>query len=281
MCLKKKTLFILVVFLFGLATLLNAQSFTVMTYNIRYDNPGDGENRWDNRKEDLLDQVRTQDPDILGIQEGLIHQVKFLESGLADYKRIGVGREDGAEKGEFAAVYIRKERFEVAEEGTFWLSETPEEVSVGWDAALERVCTWGLLKDKRSGNQAWVFNVHFDHRGEEARLESARLILKKIKEKRKGSKIPVVVMGDLNADPDSPVLQTLLAQLEDTYAEASRKSGPTGTWNGFNPQEKPGGRIDYVLVSPDLSPSEYLVPAPIIDGRYLSDHFPVKAKLDW
>jgi len=278
---KNKALSLLTFLLLTLPTLLDGQAFSVMTYNIRFDNPQDGENRWDNRKDDLLAQIRSHDPDILGIQEGLLHQVAFLEKGLPAHTRIGLGREDGADKGEFAAVYIRNDRFEILDKGTFWLSETPEKVSVGWDAALERVCTWTHLQDKLTGKELWVYNAHFDHRGEQARLKSARLILKKIEEHTAGADQAIIVMGDLNAVPDSPVLKTLLTPLEDTHARAPRSSGPEGTWNGFDPNAEVGRRIDYVLFSPQLSSEEYAVPAPIVDGRYLSDHFPVKAQLNW
>ena len=149
-----------------------------MTYNIRFDNPDDGDNRWDKRKEFLADQIRSQEPDVLGIQEGLLHQVAFLAESLPDYEYVGVGRDDGKKKGEF----YNSRKLRLTDSGTFWLSETPSKVSVGWDAALPRICTWARFLPAAGGKSLVVFNTHFDHKGAKARYESARLILRKIAE---------------------------------------------------------------------------------------------------
>lgn len=150
---------------------------------------------------------------------------------------------------------------------------------MGWDAALERICTWARLKDLETNSFFWVFNTHFDHRGKQARLKSAELILETIALKNEKLDYPVILMGDLNAPSHSNVIKTLLTKLRDSYTIAKIKSGPVGTWNGFKPAEEPGDRIDYLLVSPHFSVETYSTPAPLVEGRYLSDHFPVKARL--
>ena len=154
----------------------------IISYNIRYDNKWDKENLWGLRKERLSRLLMDYDPSIFGIQEGLLNQVEWIDSTLKNYNYIGVGRDDGKGKGEFCAIYFDTTQYEVKENSTFWLSNTPDQVSVGWDAALERICTYGLFKKKMSGKMVWVFNAHFDHVGEMARKKSSELILKKIKE---------------------------------------------------------------------------------------------------
>ena len=139
------------------------QAYTAMTFNIRYDNPSDGADNWVHRKQDMLDFILKLKPSVFGIQEGLAHQVGYLDSGLSGYKYFGVGRDDGKEKGEYCAIFYHVDQHELIKSGTFWLSETPHQISVGWDAAMERICTYGMLEDKSNGQKFWVFNTHFDH----------------------------------------------------------------------------------------------------------------------
>jgi len=160
--------------------LLSAQNLKIMTYNIRYDNPNDGENAWPNRKEHLFSQLAFYEPDVLGIQEALPHQVVEMANALPNYSNVGMAR-DGVGKGESSNIFYKKTRFEVLQQNTFWLSETPDVISKGWDAALNRVCTYVILKDKKSEKVIYVFNTHLDHLGELARNNSIQLILSKIK----------------------------------------------------------------------------------------------------
>ena len=155
-----------------------AQSHSFMTYNIRYATERDGVNAWSNRKAFLSDQIKFYSPDVFGIQEGLLRQVSYLDSALTQYQYIGVGRDDGKEKGEFSAIFYDTEKLKVIENSTFWLSETPEKISIGWDAAMERICTYALFENLVSGQKFYVFNTHFDHIGKVAREKSADLILK-------------------------------------------------------------------------------------------------------
>jgi len=261
---------LIILFTFLLTFTLHAQDLSVMTYNIRLD-WGTDENRWDNRKELMVNQLKFYEPDFLGIQEGLPHQVKFLDSALADYNYIGVGREDGKAKGEFSAICYKKQ-FKLLEGSTFWLSPTPEKPSVGWDAALPRICTYGLFEG--NGKQFWVFNTHFDHKGENARVESMKLILSKIKELNKKG-LPVILMGDLNVTPDEQPIQEMKKVLKDSREIADKVHGPDATFNGFEFDETPENRIDYIAVDDQVKVMKYAVLTDSFEQRYISDHFAV------
>ena len=255
-----------------------SQDLSVMTYNIRLDHAGDGVNRWDMRKANLVTQLGFYEPDIFGIQEGLPHQVKYLDSALADYAYVGVGRDDGEEKGEFSAIYYKTETFKLLESGTFWLSTTPQKPSVGWDAALPRVCTYGLYEKKSDGRKFWVFNTHFDHIGVEARVNSMKLILSQM-ERFNTENLPAVLMGDLNVEPtEGPILE-MTKKLNDTRASAALTFGPDATFNGFKFDETPQKRIDYIAINAQLSALKYAVLTDSYDQKYISDHFAVYCEL--
>src|SRR5690606_11337984 len=199
----KKTLFILLS-LFAINTIsFSQQEIKLMSYNIRLDVASDGDNRWDARKDKLAGLINYHEPDIVGGQEVLHHQLQYLLQTLDGYDFIGAGRDDGKTKGEYSCIFYKKEKFTVTEQGTFWLSPTPDSATKGWDAALNRVCTYGLFRDKKSRVSFWVLNTHFDHIGELARLESAKLIVEKIHELNTGN-LPVFFMGDLNSRPNEP-----------------------------------------------------------------------------
>jgi len=254
------------------------QQVSIMTYNIRYNNVNDGVNRWDQRKDQLLGQIVFFAPDIFGIQEGLEDQVKFLDENLKNYDFEGVGRADVKEngKGEFSAVFYNSKKFKKLKGGTFWLSETPDKPSRGWDASLNRICTYVLLKDKKTQRKFWVFNTHFDHRGDTARMESAKLIIKKINEFNWDNS-PVFLTGDFNLLPDSAPIIFLSESMSDARKVTKLEPyGPFGTYNGFKVCENPSKRIDYIFTSPDnIVVLKYGVLAEVQDLRYPSDHFPV------
>ncbi len=254
-------------------------ALTVMSYNIRYATDRDGDNSWANRRDWLADQVRFYAPTVFGIQEGLYEQVRFLDSSLVDYAYLGVGRDDGAEGGEFSAVYYDTTRLELLRAGTFWLSPTPDRPSVGWDAALERVCSYGRFRDRVTNRPLWVFNTHFDHVGAEARAASVRLILERIKALNTAED-PVVLTGDLNLEPTTEPILWLSERLADTrHAAAELVFGPEGTFNGFQFDRAPTRRIDYVFVSPGVRVSRYAVLSDSKELRYPSDHLPVWAEI--
>ncbi len=265
---------------FGVSSNISSQSVKVMTYNIRYDNPKDGDNRWDNRREFLTNQIKFYEPDFLGTQEGLAHQVSFIDNALAQYNYIGVGRNDGKSEGEFTAVFYNYKKFNLIDNSTFWLSETPDVPSQGWDASLNRICTYGLFENKISKEKVWIFNTHFDHKGEEARSNSAKLIVEKIKDLNKEN-YPVVLMGDLNLEPETEAIQFLSNEFKDAKTASSKVAfGPTGTFNGFNFDNPVTRRIDYIFISKEnVGVLKYAVLSDSKDCRYPSDHLPVYAEI--
>ncbi|MBS9461081.1 endonuclease/exonuclease/phosphatase family protein [Flagellimonas sp. 389] len=256
------------------------QQLDVLTYNIRYDNPRDSINGWDQRKDFLISQLNFYAPDVFGTQEGLIHQLKDIENGLDDYAFTGVGRDQGDDKGEFCAIFYDKDRLELLENNTFWLSTTPEKPSKGWDAAIKRICTYGKFKSKENGKEFFVFNTHFDHVGTKAREESAALILKQIKA-RNTEQLPAILMGDFNLETASVGVQLILEELQDAHIAAGKNAhGPEGTFNGFDFTKPVTRRIDFIFT--DTHNFEVIKSAILSDSKdckYPSDHLPVYASL--
>jgi endonuclease/exonuclease/phosphatase family metal-dependent hydrolase len=258
----------------------------VMTFNIRYDNPGDGRNAWPLRRDWVAQIIRERRCDLAGLQEALPGQIADLENRLAEYAWYGVGRDDGKRGGESTPIFYRKARFERLDEGAFWLSETPDEPgSKSWDTAITRVAVWLKLQDRETGQTFFVFNTHFDHRGTEARRESAKLLLRRIPEI--AGDAPMVLTGDFNCTPNTQPYKTLTAEpqtsggwrLRDAFtASASDPLGPTGTWNGFD-QIVPGQRIDYLFVGPGFRVISHKTIDETREGRFPSDHLPVMAEL--
>lgn len=262
----------------------DGEALRVMSFNIRYDNPGDGEDAWPKRRAKAASMIRFHGADVVGLQEALRGQIADLEAALPDFGWFGNGR--SAERdGEHCAVLYRKDRLEVLAESTFWLSETPEVAgSRSWDAALPRIVTWGRLRDRRTGAVFHLFNTHFDHRGETARRESARLLLRKVAEIA-GRDTPVVVTGDFNSTPDSEPYRILTtgegargALVDAMDAASCPHHGPTSSWNGFKAIE-PGRRIDFVLVRPPVGVLQHGILSDTFGGRFPSDHLPVLAEV--
>ena len=252
-----------------------SKTTTIMSYNIRYDNKWDKENSWDTRKESIVRIFEKYSPSFIGTQEGLAHQIDYMDSALTGYDYIGVGREDGEKKGEFCAIYYISDTYNVIESSTFWLSDNPENVSIGWDAALERICTYGLFEHKQSKNQIWVFNTHFDHMGEIARRKSSELILQKINDLNSFSG-PIILMGDFNSLPNSKPVNTILKRLDDSYnISLNKPKGPKGTYNGFNEDQPIEKRIDYIYVKNiDVHNHEHIDDR-LDNSNHISDHLPV------
>lgn len=260
----------------SLPILLLGQAITCMSYNIRYDTDRDSLNAWTNRKAFLLNQVQFYHPDIMGTQEGLKHQLDYLQTGLESYEYKGVGRDDGLTKGEYTAIFYNKNKFTVLKEGTFWLSPTPDTVGLGWDAVCNRTCTYLLLEDQQSQQKYWVFNTHFDHIGKVARQKAAQLILAKIKTLNVAN-YPVILMGDFNVVPTDPVYTILTNQLADTQkASQLPPFGNEGTFNGFKFHQPLTRRIDYIFADTSrLDVLKYATLSDSKDCRYPSDHLPV------
>ncbi len=257
----------------------SATSLSVMTFNMRYDNPEDGQNNWRFRRERIAGVIQAQEVDVLGTQELLSNQFDDLQALLPGYRAVGVGREDGARAGEFNAVFFRSDRFELLDSGVFWLSEEPETPgSKGWDGACERLATWTVLRDK-SGRELLFINTHLDHVGEQARREGVALLLRRIETLRDGR--PVILTGDFNAEPGSSVVAHGVQKdgvLRDAKAIAAQRSGTDWKLSDFGqiPEaERP--LLDYIFVSGDIEAVRYEVLPDIFDGGYVSDHAPVMA----
>lgn len=258
--------------------MLFGQNIKIMTYNIRYDNPNDGIHVWENRRDKIISQIRYYQPDFLGLQEVVHTQNSFLKEKLRNYTVLGVGRDDGKEAGEYAPIYFNNARFELIDWGTFWLSETPDRPSKGWDAALPRIATWAMLREIESGKVWNVINTHFDHVGIEARLQSLKLIYSYAMENMAGGRI--VMMGDFNIGPSSEAYIWLKNQdgLLDSFLSAPIVHGPEGTFNAFK-HDYLGERIDYVWLSRDLRAISYASISEIWKGIIPSDHWPVLVEI--
>ena len=258
-----------------------AQNLKVMTFNIRLALDSDGENSWTNRQKEALGLMNYYHPDFFGVQEAVPQQMVDIRNGLKNYSSVGVGRDDGADKGEYSAVFYDTTKLKVLESGTFWLSETPEKPSKGWDAAYNRICTYALFKMKKGGKKFWAFNVHFDHVGNVARVNSARLILEKIT-KFNTRNYPVVLMGDFNLTEDSEPIKIISKNMNDSfYHTKTPHYGPQGTFTAFDVTKISENRIDYFFVKG----FEVLSNRTVNDRRenllYPSDHFPVIAELSF
>ncbi|HEY3283927.1 MAG TPA: endonuclease/exonuclease/phosphatase family protein [Armatimonadota bacterium] len=254
-------------------------SLRVMTYNLRFNNPQDGPNAWPNRKAMVASMIRFHLADLVGIQEGLRGQLDELQALLPEFGWYGVGRDDGVDKGEFSAIFYRKDRLKLLEHGTFWLSQTPDVPgSKGWDAAITRIVTWAKFRDKSARRTFIHFNTHFDHMGNIARAESARLLLRRAEEQP--SDMPVIVTGDLNATPDSEPYKLLASgSLKDTkQLSLNGHLGPTDTFQGFKTLGTEGP-IDHIFVRGPFRVLQHGTLSDTWDGRWPSDHCPVLAEL--
>ena len=261
--------------LFYSSSLISAQDYTAATYNIRMNTESDGVNRWENRKDWVSSQILDLSLDVLGTQEGLPEQIAYLDSTLNEFDYAGVGRRDGISEGEHSAIFYRTDKFELLKKGNFWLSETPEEVSKGWDAAVIRICTYVLLRDKETNKRFWVFNAHLDHVGVTSRLEALKLVQERSASLNKEHD-PVLVMGDFNALPDSPPIKFLSKHFSDSREVTQKKpDGPIGTFNGFDTTHPLDIRIDYIFVSEGVEVKSYSVMNDIQYSRTPSDHLPV------
>lgn len=252
----------------------------VMSYNIRFDNPNDGENRWHLRKGAVAGLIDYHEPDLLGVQEALLTQIQDLQAALPGFAWYGVGREDGKEQGEFSPVFFRKSRFQLHDRGTFWLSPTPEHPTKGWDADVIRVCSWAKLQDIQTQRVFYHFNTHLDHLGRLAREECAALL--KVRISQIAGSAPVVLTGDFNDSPKSPFYQRITAEAGLYDAKTITQTphyGPEGTWATFDAAQEIGNQLDYIFVTSQITVLRH---AFLTDARQLrrpSDHLPVLAKI--
>ena len=252
-----------------------SQEINVISYNIRYDNPGDGENAWPNRKEMVGQLLKFHEADIFGLQEALIGQIEDISRALPEFKWIGAGREDGKREGEYSPVFYNSEKFNLIKKGWFWLAEESDKPVLGWDAACKRICTWGIFQNKKSGKEFMALNTHFDHEGIVAQQRSAALILQKIEEINTGKR-PLILTGDFNLLPDSEPIQYIKKKLSDSK-EVSEQApyGPEGTTNSFDFNSPLVRRIDYAFVNDQVKVKKYAVLSDSKNKRYPSDHLPI------
>lgn len=251
-------------------------TINVVSWNIRYDNAHDSLDRWEKRRGTIASEVSRQHPHIVGLQEVLAHQLAYLEAQWPAMRHFGVGREDGIAKGEFSPVFYDPGVLTFVRGRTIWLSETPDRPSKGWDAACERIATYVVLIDDRSGDSIHVMNTHWDHIGKQARLQSARMV-HDLLAPALARKQHVVLLGDFNATPDQASLSALGRFLTNC---APPEHASEGTFNGFDTVRTTYDRIDHVFLSPDnWQVLHYQVPHPMINGRHASDHFPVVVRM--
>lgn len=299
---------LITVFLVLVSVSAGAQrSFTVGSYNVRYANENDalGGDSWKVRSEAMCDLINYERWDVFGAQEVLDHQLRDLADGLDGYSYIGVGRDDGDKKGEYAPIFYREARVRCLESGWFWISETPGIAgSIGWDAACPRICTWGKFEDRDTKWEFWFFNLHMDHIGVLARRNGAELLVSRIKEMCGDT--PYIVTGDFNVDQNNEIYDYLVASglLKDAYQDARYRMNLNGTTNRFDVNHKTESRIDHIFLSPLFRTHEYGVLTPVRwterelsekekkslsvgkgdvsthEARMLSDHYPVVARIE-
>jgi endonuclease/exonuclease/phosphatase family metal-dependent hydrolase len=252
----------------------------IITFNIRYNTPNDGINAWPNRIEMVTGLLKFHEADIFGLQEAIIGQIEDIQNKLPEYEWFGIGRDDGEKAGEFSPIFFNKTKFILIEQNTFWLSETPEKPSKSWDSSLNRIVTWGKFKSKVTGKQFLVFNTHFDHKGVEARKQSAILITGKIKEMTKDKNLPVILTGDFNLTPDTEPISIIKQYLSDSREVTEQPPyGPIGTFNSFDWNAPMEGRIDYIFIQGGIKVLKYAVLTDSKEMRWPSDHLPVFAKV--
>ena len=247
----------------------------VMSYNIRLGSANDGTNSWGLRYPATAEMIEDQMPDIFGVQEALASQIRFIEDNFVNYKSVGVGREDGKKDGEHMSIFWNKKTVSLLKWGTFWLSETPEKPSMGWDAACKRTATWALMKCKKTGKKFYYVNTHLDHKGTEAQKNGLKLIVDRIDDINPEG-YPMILTGDFNITPDNPNLVELDSKMQ-SVRKVAEKTDNHDTFNGWG---KGKGVIDYIYASGFSAYPEYqTVIKRYADRKFVSDHYPICAVL--
>lgn len=255
-----------------------SQDIVAGTFNVRYETKSDSGNLWVSRAPLVASLLRFHQFDVFGTQEGFRNQLNDIRGSLPEFEYYGAGRDDGKEKGEHSAIFFRKDRFKLLNKGDFWLSETPDQPSLGWDAkCCNRICTWVRLQDVKSGKSFYFFNAHYDHQGVTARKESSHLILQRITSIAGNE--PVIFVGDLNGDQQSEPYLTIANSglLNDSYRQANFPYGNNGTFNGFGKTLNRNQIIDHVFLSAQFLVSRWGILPDSFHGKFPSDHFPVLA----
>ena len=273
---RKCLLLILFVLQFGLS---KAQTLITGTFNVRLETSRDTGNLWADRKLYVANLIRFHGFDLFGTQEGFKNQLNDIEQQLPEYARYGIGRDDGQLKGEHSAIFYKKDRFELLKAGDFWLSETPEKPGFGWDARINRICSWVQLKEKKTGRTFYCFNVHYDHQAMVARRESSKLLLSKIK--TIAGDAPVVLTGDFNGNHHTEWYQLIASSenLRDAYREVKNPYVNNGTFQNFGRNFTASDIIDHIFVTRHFSVKRWGVLTDSYNGKFPSDHFPVLAEI--
>ena len=279
--------FLLVLILFPLQSFVSAFEIDALSFNIRFDTSKDGENAWPKRKEMVGQWVKSESPDVIGLQEALRHQIDDIKKIATAYSEYGVGRDDGKSRGEHCTILYLKKRFSLDKSdcGTFWFSDTPEKIaSKSWGNEIPRICTWARFIEKNTDKGFYVYNVHYDHRSQPSRLGASELIIQRIS-KRKRSNEPIILMGDFNASENNPAIKIFKDEplnLVDTFRVVKPDEKMVKTFHGFRGGSFSGGKIDHVFMLPKMGK---VSSAEIVrfnkEKRYLSDHYPVRAKLSF
>ena len=279
--------FLLVLILFPLQSFVSAFEIDALSFNIRFDTSKDGENAWPNRKEMVGQWVKSESPDVIGLQEALRHQIDDIKKVATAYSEYGVGRDDGKSRGEHCTILYLKKRFSLDKSdcGTFWFSDTPEKIaSKSWGNEIPRICTWARFIEMKTDKGFYVYNVHYDHRSQPSRLGASELIIQRIS-KRKRSNEPIILMGDFNASENNPAIKIFKDEplnLVDTFRVVKPDEKMVKTFHGFRGGSFSGGKIDHVFMLPKMGK---VSSAEIVrfnkEKRYLSDHYPVRAKLSF
>lgn len=268
-------------------------AISVMSFNIRYGTAPDGENDWTHRHERVFQLIKSYQPDVIGLQEALEFQLQQLLTELPEYEKVGVGRDDGAKKGEYAAILYKKDKFKPANGGTFWFSDTPEQPgSTSWGNTIPRICTWVRLRESSTDAFFYVYNVHLDHESQVSRERSALYLTQRINQRQYPD--PVIATGDFNAGKNNIVTRFMQGEvsmavgtntyatneipLSDSYSHVHPQGPEIGTYHGFKGGTD-GDRIDYIFYSKGFKPGYCDILTDSIDGRYPSDHYPVQAEL--
>lgn len=257
------------------------QKLIVATFNIRQQNSIETGNLWSQRAPHVASLIRFHEFDIFGTQEGFRNQLNDIKKALPEYEFYGAGRDDGREEGEHSAIFYRKNRFTVLKNGDFWLSQTPDQPSKGWDATCcNRICSWVQLSDKLTGKNFYFFCAHFDHQGKVARVESSKLILQRINSIAGND--PVIFVGDLNGDQQSEWYKTIDTSelLDDTYKQVQFPYTSNGSFNGFGKNITAPGIIDHIFVTSQVMVKKWGILSDTYFGKYPSDHFPVMAEVE-
>ena len=253
------------------------EGLKVMSYNIRLGVGKDGTNSWEHRWPATIAMLEEVKPDVFGVQEAMNFQIKLVDELATDYKNVGVGREDGKSEGEHMSIFWNKKTVKLLKWGTYWLSETPEKPSKGWDAACYRTATWALMKDKKTGKKFYFVNTHLDHKGKEAQKNGLKLIVERIGAMNKEG-YPMVLTGDFNVRPDNPCLTDLDKMMTSTR-KIAKKTDNKGTFNGWG---KSSSVIDFIYVSGFSNVAEYqTITKKFADRPFISDHYPIMSILEF